>query len=114
VDDEVFGGAPGEVAAGTVADPGQRSQIQLDVVVFAPAVPGEPRRILSLGEAKWGETMTGRHLDRLRRARDLLAPKGYHTRDTVLACYGANGFDDDLRAASRRGDVTLIDVADLY
>jgi AAA+ ATPase superfamily predicted ATPase len=113
-DDEVFGGNPGDVAAGTVADPGQRSQIQLDVVVFAPEAPGEPRRILSLGEVKWGETMTRRHLDRLRRARDLLTAKGYDARDAVLACYGGNGFDDDLLAASRRGDVTLIGVADLY
>lgn len=68
VDDDVFGGSPGLVAAGTVAEPGRRTQIQLDVVALAPAVPGEPRRVLSLGEAKWGETMTARHLDRLRRA----------------------------------------------
>jgi hypothetical protein len=114
VDDEVFGGTPDEVAAGTVADPVQRSQIQLDVVVFAPAVPGEPRRILSLGEVKWGEVMSRRHLDRLRRARDLLTAKGFDAGDAVLACYGGNGFDDDLRAASRRGDIALIGVADLY
>jgi uncharacterized protein len=114
VDDEFFGAPPGEVAAGTVADPAQRTQIQLDVVVLAPAAPGEPRRVLSLGEVKWGEMLTGRQLERLRRARDLLVLKGYEARDAVLACYGANGFDDDLRAAARRGEATLIDVADLY
>jgi hypothetical protein len=35
-----------------VADPSRRSQIQVDVAVFAPDDPGRPRRILSLGEAK--------------------------------------------------------------
>lgn len=114
VEQDVFGGSPGLVAAGTVADPARRTQIQLDVAVLAPAVPGESRRILSLGEVKWGETMTCRHLDRLRRARDLLALKGYDTRGAVLACYGAGGFDDDLRAAAGRGDARLFDVADLY
>jgi uncharacterized protein len=114
VDDEFFGAPPGDVAAGTVADPVQRTQIELDVVVFAPAGPGEPRRILSLGEVKWGDEMTGRQLDRLRRARDLLVMKGYEARDATLACYGASGFDDELRAAARRGEARLIDVAALY
>jgi hypothetical protein len=114
VEDAYFGGAPGDVAAGTVADPARRTQIQLDVVVLAPAAPGEPRRIPSLGEAKWGETMTTRHLERLRRARDLLVSKGYDAHDAVLACYGGNGFDDDLRAAADRHETLLVDVADLY
>jgi hypothetical protein len=50
--DDIFGEVPGEVAAGVVADPSRRSQIQVDVAVFAPDDPGRPRRILSLGEAK--------------------------------------------------------------
>lgn len=109
-----LGGVPGTVAAGTVADPARRSQIQLDVVVFAPEAPGEPRKLLSIGEVKWGEPMTGRHLARLRRARDLLAAKGFDVRGTVLACYGAGGFDDELRASAAMPDVVLFDVADLY
>jgi len=89
----LFGALPGEVGSGVVADPARRSQIEVDVVVFAPTVPGEPRRVLSLGEAQWGEVLGARHLDRLRRARDLLAGRGYDTRDTVLTCYSAAGFD---------------------
>jgi hypothetical protein len=27
----------------------------MDVVVFVPAAPGQSRRILSLGEVKWGQ-----------------------------------------------------------
>jgi hypothetical protein len=79
-----------------VNDPANRTQIEIDVVVLGVAEPGEPRRILSLGEAKWGEVMGHRHLQRLARARDLLARAGYDTRDTILACYSAAGFDEDL------------------
>ena len=77
---QVFGTVPGDVAAGVVADPLRRSQIQVDVAVFAPDEPGRPRRVLSLGEAKWDKVMNSGHLERLRRARDLLAVKGYDTR----------------------------------
>jgi hypothetical protein len=89
---ELFGGLPGEVGSGVVADPARRSQIQIDVAVLAPATPGEPRKVLSLGEAKWGDVPGARPADRLRRARDLLAAKGFDTRDTVLACYSGAGF----------------------
>jgi uncharacterized protein len=84
------------------------------VVVFAPARAGQPRRILSLGEAKWGQVMGPGHIARLARARDLLAAKGYDTTDTVLACYSAAGFTDELRVAAGEGRVALIDVAHLY
>ena len=53
----MFGTVPGEVAVGVVADPFRRSQIQVDVAVFAPDEPGRPRRVLSLGEAKWDKVM---------------------------------------------------------
>jgi uncharacterized protein len=38
--DDVFGSAPGEVAAGVVADPLRRGEIEVDVAVFAPDEPG--------------------------------------------------------------------------
>ncbi|MGH3753802.1 MAG: hypothetical protein ACRDRP_14100 [Pseudonocardiaceae bacterium] len=61
---------------------------------------------------KWGDVLGARHVDRLRRARDLLAGRGYDTRDTVLACYGAAGFDPDLRIS---GDhVLAVGLNDLY
>src|SRR5579863_6074265 len=69
---DVFGGLPGEVGSGVVPDPANRTQIEVDVVVFAPAEPGQPRKILALGEAKWDRTMDLRQVERLRRARDLL------------------------------------------
>ncbi len=49
----MFGEWPGEVAAAIVADPVRRTPIQVDVTVLATDDPGRPRRVLSLGEAKW-------------------------------------------------------------
>jgi AAA+ ATPase superfamily predicted ATPase len=109
--EDVFGGLPGEVAAGVVADPARREQIEVDVVVFAPAEPGEPKRVLSLGEVKWGKTMGPGHVARLARARELLAAKGYDVRDTVLACYSGVGFDAALRDEP---DVQAIGLERLY
>jgi AAA+ ATPase superfamily predicted ATPase len=112
----LFGELPAEVGHGTVNDSAERVQIQVDVAVLAVPEPSEPRRILSLGEAKWGEVMSLRHLTRLARARDLLAAKKYDTTGTVLTCYSAAGFDQDLRdrAARPPGNVLLIGPEDLY
>jgi uncharacterized protein len=80
--------------------------------VLGPALPGEQGPLISLGEAKWGDTTGLRHLARLRRARDLLAAS-FDTSDTVLACYSAAGFDDELRAAAG-SEVLLADLAAIY
>ncbi|MBB6351588.1 ATP-binding protein [Nonomuraea muscovyensis] len=109
--EDVFGELPGEVGAGVVADAERREQIEVDVVVFAPAMPGEPRRVLSLGEVKWGKRMGPRHSARLRRAREVLGAKGYDVRDTVLACYSATGFDG---ALASEADVRAVGVDELY
>jgi hypothetical protein len=44
---ELFAGLPGEIGSGVVAEPARHTQIQVDVAVSAPAVPGEPRRMTS-------------------------------------------------------------------
>jgi hypothetical protein len=98
----LFGELPAEVGHGTINDSAERAQIQVDVAVFAAPAPDSPQRILGLGEAKWGEAMGLRHLARLARARDLLAAKKYDTCTTVLACYSAAGFDQDLRDQAAR------------
>jgi AAA+ ATPase superfamily predicted ATPase len=112
----LFGELPAEVGHGTVNDSTERTQIEVDVAVFAHPEPAAPRRILSLGEAKWGEVMGLRQLNRLARARDLLAAKKYDTTSTVLACYSAAGFDQDLRdrAARASGKIVLVGPEDLY
>lgn len=111
----VFGESPGQVGAGVVADPANRTQIELDVVVFAPTVPGQPRRVLSLGEAKWGRVMTIADLGRLHRACELVTTRGYDTRTARLTCYSGAGFDHQLRAAAANDSrVQLVELADLY
>ena len=111
---ELFGGTVGEVGSGVVNDPASRTQIEIDVAVLAPPEPGRPRRLLSLGEAKWGEVMTQGHVARLARARDLLSAS-YDVADCVLACYSAAGFSADLRAATgARSAPALVTLADLY
>ena len=93
-------------------DSANRTQIQIDVAVLARQEPGRPRRILSLGEAKWGEVMGGYHVERLARARDLLSAS-HDTSDCVLACYSAAGFHDDLRTA-QDPRLALITLDDIY
>jgi uncharacterized protein len=113
--DDLFGEPPGEVGSGVVTDPANRTQIEIDVSVFAATVPGEHRRVLSLGEVKWGRTMGMRDLSRLERARDLLTQNGFDTATAKLACYSGSGFDDHLReAAANRADVFLVDPDQLY
>ena len=109
----VFGGVPGEVGSGVVSDPANRTQIEVDVVVLAPAEPGHPRKILSLGEAKWDRVMDLRHVERLRRARDLLAVKGFDTRETVLSCYSGAGYSPELQAA-QNPDTRLVGLDQIY
>ncbi|GGP05848.1 ATP-binding protein [Nonomuraea glycinis] len=114
-DESLYGGFPAEVGAGVVADPANRTQIEIDVAVLAPQESGRPRRVLSLGETKWGEVMGTHHVQRLARARDLLAGKGYDTGDTVLACYSGSGFTDDLRTVAKNDPrVLLIGLDRLY
>lgn len=108
-----FGEPAGEVRSGVVNDPASKSQIEIDVVVFGPQSTDQPRRVLSLGEVKWGERMGHGHINRLERARDLLAARGFDVRDTVLACYSGVGFTDQLRADPRR-DIALIGLDEIY
>lgn len=111
----LYGGFPAEVGSGVVGDPAKRSQIEIDVAVLAAQEPGQPRRILSLGEVKWGEVMSHHHLQRLARARVLLDQKGFDTRDTVLACYGGCGFTEELTAyADDDSRTVLVGLERLY
>jgi AAA+ ATPase superfamily predicted ATPase len=109
----MFGGLPGEVGSGVVSDPANRSQIEIDVAVLAPAEHGRPRKVLSLGEAKWDRVIDLRHVERLRRARDLLAVKGFDTRSTVLGCYSGAGFSRELEAGQGE-DIRLVGLDHLY
>ena len=55
------------------------------------------------------------HLERLRRACDLLAVKGYETEQTRLTCYSGTRFDAEL-ADRAAGDprIQLVGLKELY
>ncbi|WP_127506938.1 AAA family ATPase [Actinoplanes solisilvae] len=111
----LFAEQPSEVGSGTVNDPANRTQIEIDVVALAAQQSNSPRRILSLGEVKWGEVIGHHHLDRLATARDLLRPKGYDTESTVLTLYGGAGFTDELITAAATEDrIRLVSLDRLY
>jgi AAA+ ATPase superfamily predicted ATPase len=113
--DLAFAEQPSEVGSGTVNDPANRTQIEIDVVALSAQEANKPRRIVSLGEAKWGEVIGHHHLQRLVTARDLLRLKGYDTEATVLALYGGAGFTAELTAAAATDDrILLIGLDRLY
>jgi uncharacterized protein len=113
--DTLFTEQPAEVGSGTVNDPANRTQLEIDVVAMAAQQANRPRRILSLGEVKWDEVIGRHHLQRLATARDLLRPKGFDTEDTVLALYGGAGFTAELTAAAAADDrILLVDLGRLY
>ncbi|MFC6013470.1 AAA family ATPase [Nocardia lasii] len=107
----IFGDLVGHVASASINDAKSRTQIEVDVVVLAAEEPGLPKRVLSLGESKWDRVMDVGHVQRLERARELLAGKGYDVSSTLLACYSGAGFSPALRA---RNDVLLVDLETLY
>ncbi|MEU9190635.1 ATP-binding protein [Streptomyces sp. NPDC048484] len=104
----------GEVGGGVVTDSKARQQIQIDVAVVEPGSGGSRPSVALLGEAKWGTVMGVAHLDRLDRARELLAGRGMDTASCGLACFSAAGFTDALRAEATRGDVLLVGLDELY
>lgn len=109
-----FGGTVAEVGSGAVNDPVSRTQIQIDVAALAPQETDQPRKVLSLGEVKWGEVIGPRHLQRLHTARDLVRRKGLDTSDTTLACFSAAGFTDELQTVSEKENVQLISLEQIY
>lgn len=117
--EEALGGPVGEVGPTTVSDPGQRVQIEVDVVALAAGERKHAKRavVRLLGEAKASERPRGLDdLRRLERARALLAASDRadvsHAR---LALFGRRGFTPDLRrTAGARRDLVLVDLERMY
>lgn len=102
---------PGErVHVGPSRMTGNREQ-QLDIVVADDHPDPATRTVTALGEAKAGETIGRRHLDRLTDARRRLGPRAEQARLLLIG----SSFDPTLdEQAHRRGDVELIDLERLY
>ncbi|MET8041428.1 ATP-binding protein [Micromonospora sp. NPDC005215] len=114
---ETFGGVVAEASAAVLTDPSTRTSLELDLVAFGEPPFGDgPRPLLAIGEVKWGRTLGRPELDRLGRARDLLAARpGLDVRDARLLLASGAGFTDELRhAAGQRPDVVLVDPSRLY
>jgi AAA+ ATPase superfamily predicted ATPase len=112
----LLGTSLGQVGCGVVADPAARRQIQIDVAVVGSGSGGRKPAVYMLGEAKWGTVMGLSHLERLNRARELLAGRGMDTTQCGLVCFSAAGFSDALRADAACGgdNVLLIGLEELY
>jgi len=54
-----------------------------------------------------------RHVERLRRARDLLAVKGFDTRETVLSCYSAQASALNCKPP-KTPDIRLVGLDQIY
>lgn len=105
----------GEVGHGAVHDHEQRAAMQFDVVALGPA-DGRRRRLVALGEAKWGIQLGLEHLDRLRRGMHLVErTNNLDVSSTRSLLFSAIGFTDELRAvAASDPNVVLVDLGRLY
>jgi hypothetical protein len=104
----------GEVGTTVVNDAQARTQIEVDVVVVGLPRADGGRPIVSLGEAKWGEPMGIHHVERLARARDLLAARGHDVGQTRLACYSGAGFESALADIDGPDRPLLVDLTRIY
>ncbi|HUP19940.1 MAG TPA: ATP-binding protein [Gemmatimonadota bacterium] len=106
-----LGGQPDHVGPTTISLV-DGSGMEVDVVVAAAdSRVASERRILSLGEAKAGERISERHLQRLEEARSAL---GDRAADAKLLLFGMDFTPSLTATATRRGDVELIDLDRLY
>jgi AAA+ ATPase superfamily predicted ATPase len=114
-DPSSVGGHRTTVASAAVADPGLKQNHELDVVVFGRD-DADRQTLLAIGEAKWGETMTSGHVERLRHIRRLLADRGVAgAANCRLLCFSGAGFANELLvAADNTGEIELVDGHRLY
>lgn len=103
------------MASGTVSDPEARKTAEVDVAVFGRGDDGRDV-LLAIGEAKWQETMSATHLNRLQHIRELLAAKGEPgAQDARLLLFSGAGFSDALtQRATTDPSVQLIGLDRLY
>jgi AAA+ ATPase superfamily predicted ATPase len=102
--DETLGGDQASVAQAVLNNQAGRTQVQLDIVV-----KDSRREVLAIGEAKSGETMTTRHLTRLREATELLRAQHKIRADAKprLLLFSGTGFTRELEEAATASDGTV-------
>lgn len=111
-----YGGrSPNRVSSGTVSDPDDRKTLQLDVAAFGDGGDGQDT-LLAIGEAKWQETVTTRHLHRLEHVRELLVARRQPGSESArLLLFSGSGFSDSLaERAESDPSIQLIGLDRLY
>jgi hypothetical protein len=111
---KTLGGLPSQVRSATLACREHRQGHELDVVAIR-STPGEPDRILAIGEAKAAtKPVDQAELARLEHIRELLPADRVATPPRLLL-FGRSGFTPALlRAAGERSDLELVDLDRLY
>jgi len=104
-----LGGRVVRVASGLVNDASARIAHEVDVIGL-----DADGRIVCLGEAKLGATLGAGHLERLRRARELITRTDHRARDARLLLFSGAGFTPDLVASAPQQGVELVDLTRLY
>jgi hypothetical protein len=112
-------GAPlGQVGPAVVNDPKGRRQHEIDVVGIERGrrQHDQEARLVVLGEAKsTNRRRTTADLRRLEHLREILGASGRDAAGAHFALFSRTGFDDNLvDEASRRDDVHLVTLDDLY
>jgi AAA+ ATPase superfamily predicted ATPase len=109
-----IGDLPARVIDGVVNDPGARTTHQVDIVALGPG-EGRRKKVLALGEVKWGVRLDLPALQRLQHIRSLLTARpDIDVSEARLLCVSGRGFSADLVDAQRRGEVILVDLERLY
>jgi hypothetical protein len=107
-----LGGVVGLIGRSGVTVDG--SEYELDLVVAdadeAGTAPAD-RKVVAIGEAKAGETVTSSHLRALDRARAALGPRAAHAK---LLLFGPSFSAELTSEAARRADVELVGLDRLY
>ncbi len=109
------GGYTVRVASGTVTDPDAPKAAEVDVAAFGRS-DDDRDLLLAIGEANWQEVISGRHLTRLERIRELLAVKGEAgALGARLLLFSGAGFSDALvQRAATDPSIQLIGLDRLY
>jgi hypothetical protein len=109
------GGHPIRVGSGTISDPEARKTIEVDVAAFGRD-DDDREVLLAIGEAKWQEIMSVKHLKRLEHIRELLMSRGdLGAQGARLLLFGGAGFSDALvQLAQQDPSVQLIGLDRLY
>jgi hypothetical protein len=84
-------------------------------VLVEAGTSAESRRLVALGEVKWGTKLGLPHLERLEHAKELPAARGWQTDGAMPVCIsGIGGFSPHLVEAEKQGRVRLLTLADVY